>query len=52
MAPWGQQSELAKMSRGNYEADWNGQTDGQDHILNKADTLTKNQTLGKKKFPE
>ena len=44
MVPRGQYSEhrLATMSRNDYEASWNRQTDGQDHVLSQADALTKN----------
>ena len=44
MVPLGQYSEhrLATMSPEDYEANWNGQADTQDHILSQADALTKN----------
>ena len=33
---------LATTSRDDYEANWNRQTDGQDHVLSQAAALTKN----------
>ena len=39
MAP---KRHLATMSHEDYEANWNGQADGQDHVLSQADALTNN----------
>ena len=47
MSPRGQYSErrLATTSCDVYEANWNKQTDGQDHILSQVDALTKNTNI-------